>query len=58
MKKQGFLTQVKSMISELTQYDISPGMLENCWKARKMRPSLYYKMEDVRFSTKDLKTSS
>lgn len=47
MKKQGFLTQVKSMISELTQYDISPGMLGELLEGQKMRPSLYYKMEDV-----------
>ena len=35
------------MISELTQYDISPGMLGELLVGQKMRPSLYYKMEDV-----------
>lgn len=48
MKKQGFITQVKSMISELTQYDISPEELEQMAVEQKLRPSLYYKLEDVK----------
>ncbi|MDO5423690.1 MAG: helicase-exonuclease AddAB subunit AddB [Eubacteriales bacterium] len=48
MKKQGFISQVKSMISELTQYDISPEELGELAGAQKNRPSLYYKLEDVK----------
>lgn len=45
-KKVGYLRQMKSMISELTQYDIDRDKMERLLEAAK-RPSLYYKLKDI-----------
>lgn len=46
LKKTGYLRQMKSMISELTQYDIDAGKMERLLQAAE-KPSLYYKLRDI-----------
>ncbi len=48
LKKQGYLAQVKSLISEFTQYDIECDKMEMLLAAAKDKPQLYYKLEDIR----------
>ncbi len=48
MKKPGYITQLKSMISELIQYDISPEGVEELAEGQRENPSLYYKLMDVK----------
>ena len=47
LKKTGYITQMKSMISELTQYDISQAQMEILIESAKENPQLYYKLQDV-----------
>lgn len=47
LKKQGYLLEMKSLISELTQYDIDADKMEKLQASVKDRPALYYKLKDI-----------
>lgn len=47
LKRIGYLRQMKSMISELTQYDIDSEKMALLLDAAKEKPSLYYKLKDI-----------
>ncbi len=46
LKKVGYLRQMKSMISELTQYDIDPEKMGRLLGVAQ-KPSLFYKLQDI-----------
>lgn len=48
LKKMGYLQQMKSMISELTQYDIDSEKMERLLQGAEQKPSLFYKLKDIR----------
>lgn len=45
--RMGYVSEVKSLISELMQYNISPEQLEDCLKEDKFSPILTSKLQDV-----------
>lgn len=47
MEKPGYIKQVKSMISELAQYNIEPGDMGEILESLKGNPKLYYKWKDI-----------
>lgn len=47
LHKQGYLQQMKSLISEMTQYDIDADKMERLLSSAEKKPSLYYKLKDV-----------
>ncbi len=47
LKKPGYLRQMKSMISELTQYDIDAQKMERLLAEAEKKPTLYYKLKDI-----------
>lgn len=47
LKKMGYLQQMKSMISELTQYDIDSEKMERLLQRAEQKPSLFYKLKDI-----------
>lgn len=47
LKKTGYISEIKSIISEFTQYDISPEALEELLQKMEMNPSVYYKLRDI-----------
>ena len=47
MKKMGYVSEIKSLISELTQYNISPETLENFFREQEMSYAFSCKMKDV-----------
>lgn len=47
LKKQGYLQQIKSLISELTQYDIDKEKMNQMLESAKGKPQLYYKLQDI-----------
>ena len=47
LKKQGYLQEVKSLISELTQYDIDEEKMERLLESAEGKPQLYYKLQDI-----------
>lgn len=47
MDKQGYVSQMKSMVSELRQYEIGSSDLEEILEDLKNRPELYYKLKDM-----------
>lgn len=47
LKKKGCLAEVKSLISELTQYDIDQEKMEKLLEAAKNRPRLSCKLQDI-----------
>ncbi len=47
LKKMGYVSEIKSLISELTQYNISPEYLEDFLKQSDMPASFVYKIEDI-----------
>ncbi len=47
MKKTGYITEMKSIISELTQYRIAPQHLNALIEEQKHLPSFRYKMQDI-----------
>lgn len=47
MKKPGFISEVKSVISEFTQYDIGEAQLERMMETAGEGSSLYYKLRDI-----------
>ncbi|MCI7814521.1 MAG: helicase-exonuclease AddAB subunit AddB [Lachnospiraceae bacterium] len=48
LKKMGCISEMKSMISELMQYDVSLPQLEQMEREAKNRPHLAYKLHDIR----------
>lgn len=47
MKKTGYISEVKSVISELTQYRIEPGQLDLFVEDEKQPPLFRYKIKDI-----------
>lgn len=47
MEKQGYVSQMKSMVSELRQYEIGASDLEELLEDLQDRPELYYKLKDM-----------
>ncbi len=47
MKKTGYITEMKSIISELTQYRIAPEKLDVLIRQKKHLPAFRYKMQDI-----------
>ncbi len=48
LKRMGAVSQMKSMISELTQYGITPERLTEVMEESRRSPQLYYKLQDMR----------
>ena len=48
MDKQGYISQMKSMVSELRQYKISAEDLEDILENLASSPELYYKLQDIK----------
>lgn len=48
MDKQGYVSQMKSMVSELRQYEISTEDLEDVLEDLSSSPELYYKLQDIK----------
>lgn len=48
IKKLGYISEVKSAISEFTQYDIHPGELEDALSHMDEESGFYYKMKDLK----------
>lgn len=48
MDKQGYVSQMKSMVSELRQYEISTEDLEDVLEVLSSSPELYYKLQDIK----------
>lgn len=47
MKKQGYISQMKSMVSELKQYEITNEDMDIMLEYAKNKPELYYKLKDI-----------
>ena len=47
MDKQGYVSQLKSMVSELRQYEIAAEDLEEILEDVEKKPELYYKLKDI-----------
>lgn len=47
MKKQGYISEVKSVISEFTQYDIGEDEIERVMESAGESSRLYYKLADI-----------
>lgn len=47
MKKTGYISEVKSVISELTQYRVEPGQLDVFIEDEKQSPLFRYKIKDI-----------
>ena len=47
LKKMGYVNEMKSVISEFTQYDIAPEALENIAEGTRQYSHLYYKIKDI-----------
>ena len=48
MKKQGYISEVKSVISEFTQYEIGEDEIERVMESAGESSRLYYKLADIR----------
>ncbi len=48
IQKPGYITQVKSMISELSQYNIEPEDMDKILSELSGNPKLYYKFQDLK----------
>ncbi len=48
LKRIGYITEIKSIISEFVQYDIQPKDLEELLDKSKQSPSLFYKLQDIK----------
>ena len=48
MKKQGYISEIKSVISEFTQYDIGEDEIERVMESAGEASRLYYKLADIR----------
>lgn len=47
MKKTGYITEIKSVISELTQYQVAPERLDAFVQDERQSPMFRYKIEDI-----------
>ena len=47
MKRQGYISEMKSMVSELRQYEVSKEDMEKMLECAKDKPELYYKLKDI-----------
>lgn len=47
LKKTGYITQIKSIISEFMQYDISEDQMKKLIASAQGNPQLHYKLQDV-----------
>ncbi len=47
LRKTGYISEVKSVISELTQYSIPPEGMESMMEAAEENTYLYYKLQDI-----------
>ena len=47
LKKLGYISEMKSIISEFTQYDIQPDSIDEMLKETEKYPNLYYKLKDI-----------
>ncbi len=47
LRKMGYISEVKSILSEFTQYDIGTEAMEGMLDHAKSNPSLYYKLKDI-----------
>ena len=47
MNKQGYVSQLKSMVSELRQYEIGAEDLDRLLEDIKEKPELFYKLKDI-----------
>ena len=47
MNKQGYVSQLKSMVSELRQYEIGAEDLDRLLEDVKEKPELFYKLKDI-----------
>lgn len=47
MKRQGYISEMKSMVSELRQYEVSKEDMEKMLACAKDKPELYYKLKDI-----------
>ena len=47
MKKQGYISQMKSMVSELKQYEVTKEDMDLMLDYAKNKPELYYKLKDI-----------
>ena len=47
MQRQGYVAQMKSMISELKQYEVTNEGMEQLLSCAKNKPELYYKLKDI-----------
>ena len=47
LKKTGYISEIKSIISEFTQYDITPDSLEELLQKAESNPNMYYKLRDI-----------
>jgi ATP-dependent helicase/nuclease subunit B len=55
LKKLGYISEIKSVISELTQYNVEVDQLEMLIEKTKKRPSLNYKLQDIQVLYKGFK---
>ena len=47
LKKMGYVSEMKSILSEFTQYDIQPDSIHEMLKMVEKQPNLYYKLKDI-----------
>lgn len=47
LKKMGYVNEMRSVISEFTQYDVNPDALDDMVENAKQYPNLYYKLKDI-----------
>lgn len=47
LKKMGYISEMKSIISEFTQYNIQPGDIDELLARAENQPNLYYKLQDI-----------
>ncbi len=55
MHRSGYIDEVKSTISEMMQYDISPEGMEPLLQVAGDRPALYHKMKDIQLLYREFK---
>ena len=48
LRRPGYISEMKSVISEFTQYDLQPEALDELIEHAKNHPNLYYKLQDIR----------
>ena len=48
LKKVGYISELKSLISEFTQYDVQPETLQSVLEQVENSPNLYYKLADIK----------